>query len=58
MVKLTAAEERLVVGGEAVTLTAVLALLVIGIVTVVVYKLFISHEGKVTLPGGWSFTWE
>mgnify|MGYP000324570909 CR=1 FL=1 len=58
MIQLNAQEERQIKGGEAVTLAAVLALLVIGIVSVIVYKLFVCNEAKVTLPGGWTFTWE
>lgn len=44
-------------GGEAITLTAVLAILAAAIVAVVVYKLFLSSKGSTTLPGGWKFTW-
>lgn len=59
MRKLTSEEEERVVGGEAITLSAILALLAIGIVTVVCYKLFVSHgDGKVVLPGGFTFSWE
>ena len=43
------------VGGEALTLTAVMTILVVAIVTVVVYKLFKSSDGLVTLPGGYKF---
>ena len=43
---------------EAITLAAVMALMAIGIVTVVVYKLFVSEKGaKVAIPGGFSFSW-
>ena len=41
--------------GEAITLTAVIAVLAISIIAVVVYKLFTSKEGKTSMPGGWSF---
>lgn len=58
MQKLTEAEELQVKGGEAITLTAIMAILAIGIVTVVVYKLFFSKKGKTVLPGGFSFSWE
>ncbi len=58
MKKLTLEEEKAVVGGEAITLTAIMALLAIGLVTVVCYKLFFSGKGKTVLPGGFSFSWE
>lgn len=47
-----------VIGGEALTLTAVMAVLATAIVAVIVYRLFMSTEGSTTLPGGWKFTWE
>lgn len=58
MKELTSEEEKNVVGGEAITLTAIMALLAIGLVTVICYKLFFSDKGKTTLPGGFSFSWE
>lgn len=58
MKELTTEEEKNVVGGEAITLTAIMALLAIGLVTVICYKLFFSDKGKTTLPGGFSFSWE
>lgn len=45
-------------GGEAITLTAVLALLSIGLVAVVCYRLFMSKKGKTKIPGGFEFSWE
>ena len=44
--------------GEAITLSAVMAILAAAIVAVVVYKLFMSSEGTTTLPGGFKFTWD
>lgn len=44
--------------GEAVTLAAVMAILVISIVAVVVYKLYTSNAGTTTLPGGYKFEWK
>lgn len=43
--------------GEAVTLTAVLAVLATAVVSVVVYRLFMSNKGSTQIPGGWKFTW-
>ena len=58
MTELTLAEEQDVRGGEAITLTSIMAILAIGIVTVVIYKLFFSSKGKTILPGGFTFQWE
>ena len=44
--------------GEAITLAAVMAILVIAIVAVAVYKLFQSETGLVQLPGGYKFQWK
>ncbi len=45
-------------GGEAITLTAILAVMAVAIVAVVCYRLFMSKEGSVTLPGGYKFSWD
>lgn len=57
MRELTIDEEEKVVGGEAITLAAILAIMAIGIVSVVCYKFFSTNSGKATLPGGFSFQW-
>ncbi len=44
--------------GEALTLTAVMAVLVIAVMAVVIYRLLKSSDGGVKLPGGWSFDWK
>lgn len=44
--------------GEAITLAAVMSVLVIAIITVVVYKLYSSSDGTVQLPGGYKFQWK
>ena len=43
--------------GEALTLTAVLAVLATAIVSVIAYRLFMSSKGSATVPGGWKFSW-
>lgn len=59
MRRLTESEEKEVRGGEAITLTAIMALMAIGLLTVICYKLFFSTgKSKVTLPGGFTFQWE
>ncbi len=58
MSKLSLEEERQVRGGEALTLTAVMAILVIGLVSIIAYKFFTSDGGKAVLPGGFTFQWD
>ena len=43
--------------GEAITVTAVMAILCVAIMAVVVYRLFRSSKGSATVPGGWKFSW-
>ena len=43
--------------GEAITVTAVMAILTVAVMAVVVYRLFRSSKGGVTVPGGWKFSW-
>ncbi len=57
MRELTMTEMMSIKGGEAITLTAVLAILAVAIVAVVCYRLFMSSSGSVTLPGGYKFNW-
>ncbi len=45
-------------GGEALTLTVVMAVLATAIVAVVVYRMFRSNKGSTSLPGGFKFTWD
>lgn len=50
-------ERKAICPGEALTLTAVLAVLSISIVTVIVYRLLKSTKGGAKIPGGWQFDW-
>lgn len=43
--------------GEAMTVTAVMAILTVAVMAVVVYRLFRSGKGGVSVPGGWKFSW-
>lgn len=54
---LTDEELENTVSGEAITLTAVMAILATAIVAVIAYRLFLSKKGTATVPGGWKFTW-
>ena len=56
--ELTLEEQDSIVTGEAISLTAVMAIVAIAVCAVIVYKLFMSKEGSTTMPGGWKFTWE
>ncbi|MFA6666775.1 MAG: hypothetical protein WCS51_00195 [Bacilli bacterium] len=44
--------------GEAITIAAVMAVMVIAITAVCVYRLFMSKSSTIKLPGGWQFTWK
>ena len=56
--ELSSIEQEKIVTGEAITLTAVMAVVAIAVCAVIVYKLFMSKEGQTTIPGGWKFSWE
>ena len=58
MRKLTDQELAKVEVGEAITLASVMAVLSIAITAIVVYRLFKSSTGGVTLPGGYKFEWK
>jgi len=47
-------------GGEAITISSILAIMSIAVMAVVTYRLFKSgtnRAGKVSLPGGFTFSW-
>ena len=48
---------KTIVTGE-VALATVMAICAIALISVVIYKLFMSNEGSSTVPGGWKFTWK
>lgn len=43
--------------GEAISLTAVMAVCAIAVMAVVVYRLFMSGKGSAAMPGGFKFSW-
>lgn len=51
-------ELETIVPGEAITLTALMAVLAIAITAVVVYRIFRTSSGSAKIPGGWQFTWK
>lgn len=44
-------------GADPITLTLVLTIMVISVMAMVVWKLFTSSKGKISLPGGFNFEW-
>lgn len=54
---LTEQEMQEQVSGEALTLTAVMAVLATAIIAVIVYRMFMSKKGSAAVPGGWKFSW-
>ena len=55
--KLSTKSMQTIVTGE-VALATVMAICAIALISVVIYKLFMSNEGSSTVPGGWKFTWK
>ncbi|MFA5236206.1 MAG: hypothetical protein WC399_05160 [Bacilli bacterium] len=45
-------------GGEVISLTAVMAIMIIAISIVIVYRLFMSKQGTAKIPGGFTFEWK
>lgn len=57
---MTDEEMRQTRGGEAITISSVLAIMAIAVMAVVAFKLFQSggqRQAKVELPGGFTFVW-
>jgi len=55
--KLSQKDMKAIVTGE-VTLAAVMAICAIALVSVIIYKIFMSNEGSSSVPGGWKFNWK
>jgi len=45
-------------GGEVISLTAVMAIMIIAITVVIMYRLFMSKQGSAKIPGGFTFEWK
>jgi hypothetical protein len=58
MEELTQEEMLSLSGGEPVSLAAVMAVMIVAISAVIVYRLFMSSTGKATIPGGFQFEWK
>lgn len=48
---------EVVAGADPITLTLVLTIMAISVMAMVVWKLFTSTKGKISLPGGFNFEW-
>lgn len=57
-IELSSYEMSRITGGEAITLTAVMTILVIAVMAVVIYRLFMSEKGTASIPGGFKFEWK
>ena len=55
--KMSHEEMKSIVTGE-IALATVLTICAIALMSVVIYKLFMSSEGSTAVPGGWKFTWK
>ena len=55
--KLSKKDMKAIVTGE-IALATVLTICAIALMSVVIYKLFMSNEGSTSVPGGWKFTWK
>lgn len=58
MRKLENVEMEVLKGGEALTLTMVIAVMSAALIAVICYRLFVSKAGSTTLPGGYRFEWK
>lgn len=54
--KISIEECKTIYVGEAITLSAVLAVLAAAVVAVLIYKIFLSSKGGATI-GNWKFSW-
>lgn len=43
--------------GEGITVAAIMTVVLAALLAVVIYRLFLSGKGGVTIPGGWKFSW-
>lgn len=50
-------ELQKIVVGEPISVAAIMTVVLAAVMAVVVYRLFMSSKGGVTIPGGWKFSW-
>ena len=58
MRQLTQNEMQNIKGGEAISILLVMTYLAVAFVTVAIWKLYTSKQGKFTFPGGFEFQWQ
>ncbi len=58
MERLTEFELLTIRAGEVISLTAVMAIMIIAISVIIVYRLFVSKQGSAKIPGGFTFEWK
>ena len=54
---LTNQELTKILVGEPISVAAIMTVVLAAVMAVVVYRLFMSSKGGVTIPGGWKFSW-
>lgn len=57
MRELTKKESESIYAGEAISIVLVMTYLAVAFVTVAIWKLYTSNDGKFKLPGGFEFQW-
>ena len=55
--KLSKKDMSTIVTGE-VALATVMTICAIALMSVIIYRIFMSNEGSTQVPGGWKFTWK
>lgn len=55
---LTEDELKLYKPGEAISIATVMAVLLTAIISVIVYRIFMSSSGSAAIPGGFKFSWK
>lgn len=57
MRELTKIERTQIKGGEPISIALVMTYLAVAFVTVAIWKLYTSKDGKFSFPGGFEFQW-
>lgn len=57
MRELTKKETNNIYGGEPISILLVMTYLAVAFVTVAIWKLYTSKDGKFSFPGGFEFQW-
>jgi len=57
MRELTKDEIKKIHGGEPISIVLIMTYLAVAFVTVAIWKLYTSNDGKFSFPGGFEFQW-